>query len=153
LIFTLIDKIEEKTIGHPTFPVSDFSLTIIKSKGDIAVVALDIVYEEFIKPFCIKGAIATEVGTRAHNLHLQGVFKARYPTNREWILKLNKQIKRILPYNGTQYRVNVKPFGNKQNFNAMIGYVTKDHGQTHYQLRSHNVTAKVSYISFINCKI
>jgi hypothetical protein len=147
LIFTLIDKIEEKIIGHPTFPVSDFSLTITKSKGDVAVVALDIVYEEFIKPFCIKGAIATEVGTRAHNLHLQGVFKARYPTNRE------EQIKKKFPYNGTQYRVNVKPFGNKQNFNAMIGYVTKDHGQTHYQLRSHNVTAKVSYISFINCKI
>lgn len=36
----------------------------------------------------------------------------------------------------------VKPFRRGQTFQAMIGYVTKDTGQPHYQIRLHNVTAE-----------
>ncbi len=68
----------QKEIGHSTFPVTCWSLTISKRGGDVELILLDVT-DNFIKTYCIRGGVSTEVGSRAHNLHLQGMFECRYP--------------------------------------------------------------------------
>ena len=153
----------DKCIGHDSYPVNDFSLTVSKLKGDVCRDAIVCVHN-FIKDCCIKGiifiansklmmynsnktyigAVSTEVGKRAFNLHLQCVVKLHYPKTKEYVALLTKGIKITLPGNGIGYRVLVKPFGPSQTFSSMIGYCTKDNGRSHYRLLLHNIDPNVS---------
>ena len=89
------------------------------------------------------GVVSTEVGKRAHNLHLQAVIKVHYPRTKPYVLLLGKAIKSRLPGNGVGYRVMVKPFSGAQNFSSMVGYCTKDTGRSHFKLLLHNVEPQV----------
>ena len=60
--------------GFPQYPGSSWSLTVSKISRDIALPTLDTVFN-FIVTFCNRGGLSTEVGSRAHRLHLQGVFQ------------------------------------------------------------------------------
>lgn len=116
-----------KPPGHPQYPQNDFSLTVSKTKGDIERFLLDTVHD-FICKFAIKGGVATEVGHRAHNLHLQSMFTMRFPKEKTHLRILTKLIKDLLkPLTG--YKVFLKPFAKQQHFSAMVGYITKDQGK------------------------
>ncbi len=90
-------------------------------------VCLDVI-AKFIEDHCLKGGVSTEVGQRAFNLHLQGLFRLRWPKTVVFTKHLQKLLKAVLPANGKEYKVLVKPFGPNQVFSAMIGYITKDQG-------------------------
>ena len=66
--------------GFTQYPGSSWSLTVSKISADIALPTLDAVFN-FIVTFCHRGGISTEVGSRAHRLHLQGVFQTLFPTS------------------------------------------------------------------------
>jgi hypothetical protein len=133
--------------------VNTFSLTITKTNADISRTALDIM-DAWIQEHCLKGAIATEVGKRKFQLHLQAVIKMHYPTTRVMIFKLSKEIKSQLPDKGKGHKVGLltsstiiqalqiilKACAHGQTFAAMVGYVTKDAGKPHHDLRSHNLS-------------
>lgn len=122
-----------KTPGDSSYPSNDFSLTITKTGGDVGVDAVDKI-AHFIEKYCIKGGVATEVGQRAFNLHLQGMFRINWPSRKEYIQELQKILKRTLPDDGKKYKINLKPFGAGQSFSAMVGYITKDQGNSYLNL-------------------
>ena len=74
-------KLEEKPVGHLAYPVNDFSLTVTKAGGDVAITTLDLVFK-FIEEYCLKGMAAFEVGKRAFNLHIQALFRIHYPKSK-----------------------------------------------------------------------
>jgi len=100
---------------------------VTKTKDDVGLDALDSV-ALFIEQHCLKGGVSTEVGQRAFQLHLQGVFRIHWPSTKEYVQRLQKIVKSILPANGKLYKVLVKVFKAAQNFSAMVGYITKDQG-------------------------
>ena len=63
--------------GFPQYPGSSWSLTVSKVSGDIALPTLDTVLN-FIVTSSNRGGLSTEVGSRAHQLHLQGVFQTLF---------------------------------------------------------------------------
>lgn len=127
-----------KPLGHDTYPVNNFSLTIAKLKSDVELHVLEQIHA-FLVMYSVKGGVSTEVGHRAHNLHLQSVFTARFPTDKVHKARLSKMIKDLIkPRNG--YKVFIKELAPKQTFTAMVGYISKDEGQPHYQIRTHNVS-------------
>eukprot|EP01031_Cornospumella_fuschlensis_P027563 gene27563-33289_t len=130
-----------KLPGDASFPLNDFSLTVSKtSGGDIPMpTSLDAI-QAFIVDYCVKGAVSTEVGSRAFHLHLQGVLRLRYPKTADYVSMLQKFIKNLLPNKGKGLKVMLKVLRGDQTFIGMIGYVTKDVGQPHYQLRTHGIT-------------
>lgn len=81
------DENTEKPIGHLSYPTNDFSLTITKTGGDVANNTLDMIFK-FIEEHCVKGVVAFEVGKRAFNLHIQGLFRIHYPKSKGNILIL-----------------------------------------------------------------
>ena len=121
------NKSATKPPGDSSYPVHEFSLTITKTKDDIGLDALESV-AQFIEQNCLKGGVATEVGRRAFQLHLQGLMKLRWPSTKEHVQRLQKLLKSILPANGKLYKVLVKPFASSQTFSAMVGYIRKDQG-------------------------
>jgi hypothetical protein len=116
-----------KEPGHSSFPVHNFSLTVTFSGSDVPLIFLEVI-SEFIQKYALKGGVSTEVGHRAFQLHLQGVFTMRYPKTTLHIHLLQKMIRDLLPKTNKRPKVLVKPFGNLQNFAAMIGYITNDSG-------------------------
>ena len=80
----------EKIPGDKSLPLHEFSLTIAKTKEDIPASLLKTIYEQFILKYCVKGGVATEVGTRAGNLHLQGVAQLHSLTNAAAMRTLSK---------------------------------------------------------------
>ena len=127
------DNKQMKPIGHIDYPVTSFSLTIVKSGGDIQTCLLDII-GNFITDKCLRGAVSTEVGSRAHNLHLQGVIELHFPRAPTYVKILCKYIKDLLP-DKKGHKVACKPFNTSQNFAAMVGYVFKDQDKPHFQTR------------------
>lgn len=113
--------------GHPSFPINDFSLTITKSNGDVGLDAFESV-AVFIKDHCIKGGVATEVGKRKFQYHLQGIMRMHWPVTLPYQSLLQKFIRDLLPLKGNGYKVTCKPFQKGQHFSAMTGYITKDEG-------------------------
>jgi hypothetical protein len=127
---------EDRPIGDPSFLENSFSLTVTKLKSDIDVNVLFIL-ESFLKLYCTKGiyyskivddyyliyfagGVATEVGKRAFQYHLQGVFKCRYPCSKIYVAKLSKFLRKLLG-NALNYRILVKPLERGQTLEAMIG--------------------------------
>ncbi len=119
-----------KLPGHSTFPINDFSLTVAKTKADVPLVLLEVVYD-FITKYGIKGGVSTEVGHRAHNLHLQASFSMRFPKDRarikELVKLLREEIKAVV-HSLVGYKIQLKAFAARQSFLAMLGYITKDEG-------------------------
>lgn len=113
--------------GHPSFPINDFSLTITKTNADVGRDAFESV-AVFIKEHCVKGGVATEVGRRKFQFHLQGIMRMHWPVTLSYLAILQKCIRDLLPLKGVGYKVNCKPFHRGQNFSAMTGYITKDEG-------------------------
>lgn len=120
-----------KTPGDSSYPLNDFSLTITKTGGDVSRDAIDRV-AEFIEKYCLKGGVSTEVGQRAFNLHLQSLFRIRWPVRKDYVQRLQKILRGVLPENGKLYKVMVKAFGSNQSFSAMVGYITKDQGTDNF---------------------
>lgn len=121
------NAVAPKGPGHPSFPINDFSLTITKSNGDVGRDAFESV-ALFIKEHCIKGGVATEVGKRKFQYHLQGILRLHWPVTLPYLSKLQKCIRDLLPLKGTGYKVTCNPFKRGQSFSAMTGYITKDEG-------------------------
>jgi len=94
----------EKPPGDPTYPVNAFSLTITKSGKDISLDCLDIV-DAFIKQYCLQGLVATEVGKKKFQLHLQAVIRLHYPKSKDFCVKLSKIIKIQLPNKGVGHKI------------------------------------------------
>lgn len=121
-------KQQQKMPGHPTFPLNHFSLTIAKTKSDVELYVLESVYQ-FLIDNCVKGGVSTEVGHRAHNLHLQSVFSIKFPRDPKSVKELTKLIKALIKPPLTGYKVHLKPLSPNQTLTAMIGYITKDQGE------------------------
>ena len=115
------EKIEGKDPGHETFPINNFSLTISKCKGDVPLTLLELVHN-WIVSHCEKGGVATEVGKRAFNFHLQALLSIRYPRTKEYVAKLSKQLKSLLP-KAAGYKLLIKPLQGAQTLSAMIGTI------------------------------
>jgi hypothetical protein len=62
------------TPGDLRLPAIDFSLTISKTGGNVSLKICNHI-QEFMNNYCLKGAVATEVGQRAFNLRLQTIEK------------------------------------------------------------------------------
>jgi hypothetical protein len=127
-----------KAPGFPQYPLSSWSLTVSKIRDDVSLASLDAVFD-FIFNFCNKGGLSTEVGSRAHRLHLQGVFQTLFPTAPDAAKVLTLFIKSFLVDNGKGYRIVCKPLARGQNFTTMCGYITKDEGRPWFQCRVHNI--------------
>lgn len=136
---TKVTSKDENLPGFSQFPLTEWSLTVSKLGSDVDITALPLMYK-FLEQYCSKGAISTEVGKRAHNLHLQGVFQTKYPKTDVFKKKLNKFLKAFLPNKAVGYRVVCKPLTSGQDFISMIGYVLKDEGQAWFQTMTFNVT-------------
>ena len=134
------------------YPQTNWSLTIRKIGCDIERHYIDSAFA-FFEVYCIKGGISTEVGKRAHNLHLQGVFRTLFPYDSK---VLSAFIKGILPERGVRHHVLAK-LARGQNFVTMCGYILKDEELPWFQhcliyrqedchifLRSHPLTKIVS---------
>jgi hypothetical protein len=81
---------------------------------------------KFLEQHCSKGAISTEVGKRAHNLHLQGVFQTKYSKTDVFKKQMNKFLKTFLPTNCVDYRVVYKPLTSGQDFlSKFVRYVPR----------------------------
>lgn len=89
---------------------------------------------DFFYFYKITGGVATEVGSRAHNLHIQGVMEMHYPKSPAFKLALTKFIKDLLP-DKKGHKITCKPLCGSQDFSTMIGYITKDQDQAHFQVR------------------
>ena len=74
----------EKSVGWSQYPINLFSLTIAKRKDDVPNSLLQAL-NHWSTETCIKAAFATEVGTRAFKLHIQGVFECHYPKTPEYV--------------------------------------------------------------------
>ncbi len=131
----------ERLPGHSCYPMNNFSLTVSKTKGDVDSSLLEATHQ-WIETHCVKGGVATEVGSRAYRLHLQGAFTIRYPKDKIHVDKLCKFYKDIVIKPRKGYKIMIKPLVGAQSMVAMIGYITKDQGRPHYQLRVHNVTVQ-----------
>ena len=127
-----------KAPGFPQYPLSSWSLTVSKIRDDVSLASLDAVFD-FIFTFCNKGGLSTEVGSRAHRLHLQGVFQTLFPTAPDAAKVLTLFVKSFLADNGKGYRIVCKPLARGQNFTTMCGYITKDEGRPWFQCRVHNI--------------
>ena len=79
-----------------------------KISADIVLPILDAVFN-FIVTFCIRGGISTEVGSRAHRLHLQGVLQTLFPTLPDACKVFTLFVKSFNVDNGKGYRVVCKP--------------------------------------------
>ena len=83
--------IVDKLPGDSSYPLSSWSVTITKTKDDVSIHVLEIMHD-FVKAYCTRGAMATEVGPRAHNFHVQGVMTLYYPTTAPFKKALSKYI-------------------------------------------------------------
>lgn len=130
---------EEKEPGDETFPVNCFSLTISKTKGncrnttnysnrvtflysntgDVPLPLLEVIHS-WIVQHCVKGGIATEVGKRAFNFHLQGLLQIRFPKTKPFVTRLAKIIRSLVPKQ-RGYKLMLKPLQGAQTLSAMIG--------------------------------
>ena len=110
-----------------------------KISGDIALPTMDTVFN-FIVTFCNRGGLSTEVGSRAHRLHLQGEFQTLFPTTPDACKVLTVFVKSFIVDNGKGYRVVCKPLALGQSFTTMCGYIAKDEGRPWYQCRIHNIS-------------
>ena len=108
-------------------------MTVVKSGGDIQPSLLETI-GDFIKLKCLRGAVSTEVGSRAHNLHLQGIIELHYPRAPSYVKILCQYIKDLIP-NKKGHKVACKPLTFSQNFTTMVGYVFKDQDKPHFQTR------------------
>ena len=133
-----------KPIGHISYPVNSFSLTISKIGGDVPTNLLDIV-KSWMEANCMRGGISLESGARAHNLHVQGVLEMMYGKSKQHQKALVKIIRDLIPDRGSGYKVSCKPFEKHQQFTTMIGYITKDSNRPHFQMRYYNY-----YICLLN---
>lgn len=115
--------------------MNEFSLTVSKTGGDVDLSLLDKV-DDFIKEYAICGGVATEVGSRAHNLHLQGALSIRYPRDVNHVKKLVKYFKDAVIKPRLGYKIMLKPFQKGQNMCTMIGYITKDQGMGSFIMNS-----------------
>ena len=152
------DPDQDKEPGHPTYPLNNFSLTISKCKGDVPLTLLEVIHN-WIVNHCEKGGVATEVGKRAFNFHLQALLSIKWPRTKQYVTKLSKHLKSLLP-KSAGYKLlalfSKKKFLNffssdffQKNFILfyfiyflLAGYITKDQGQPHYHIRVHNITAQ-----------
>ena len=122
-----------KEIGHPSFPLNSFSLTISKVKGDVDSSLLDSV-QAVLQSISTKFVLGLEVGVRAFNMHIQGVLSLLMPKTDIYVRELKAVIKKVLPMRGRGFKIQIKPFSVGQTFSSMIGYCTKDQGKGHYQI-------------------
>ena len=102
-----------------------------KINGDVPLNYIDIT-GKFIEDNCIRGMASGEVGARAHNLHVQAVFEARYATSEKHMKQLKSIIKALYPVT-KGYKIMVVKFRGSQNFSNMIGYSTKDKDKPHFR--------------------
>lgn len=59
---------------------------------------------------------------------------------------LGKYIRKLIPQNAKGHKIILKPLAKTQSMEAMIGYITKDQGQPHYQIKTFNISSQVQYI-------
>ena len=82
-------------------PEASLSITITKYTGDVDNKYLDILSAFMHSTVAVtRGAVALEVGPRAHKLHFQMILIIRYPTAKVFISALAKHIKGLFPDNG-----------------------------------------------------
>ena len=85
---------------------------------------------------CTWFAFALEVGKRAEHLHVQGCFECRGTASPSFITLLRTHIQEYIPTpRGTGGFVNVQAFRGTQTKQYMLGYVQKDIGKGHFQVR------------------
>jgi hypothetical protein len=82
----------EKQPGNIMLPINCFSLTITKTKDDVPQALLQRIFRDFIEAFCLKGGIATEVGARLGNCHLQSVIQLHCLKTQAGLTALSKII-------------------------------------------------------------
>jgi hypothetical protein len=136
------DASEEKPLNSSLYPESDWSVTVARRGHDVSPNVM-VNAQLFLDHFSIKGAIAYETGSRAHNGHLQCVIKTRCPKTTLGKKLLIKEIKSMLPDNGKGHSVMAKVLSPTQHFTTMVGYCTKDSGKSHYQIVTKDISAQV----------
>ena len=82
---------------------------------------------------------ALEVGGRQKRLHIQGCARCRAPLPcagraEDGGKRLQFEIKQFIPIPpGDNAMITIKPFGEQQTWDAMLGYCQKDSGTGHYR--------------------
>lgn len=98
-----------KEIGHSSFPLNSFSLTISRIKGDVDPSLLDGV-QAVLQPISTKFVLGLEVGIRAFNMHIQGEISLLMPKTDIYVRELKAIIKQVLPMRGRGFKIQIKPF-------------------------------------------
>jgi hypothetical protein len=101
-------------------------LTVAKTKAEL----LDVGHD-FIVKYAIKGGVSTDVGHRAHILHLQASFSMRLPKDRLRVREVTKLLRdelKAVVHNLAGHKIQLKGFAARQTFIAMLEYITKDEG-------------------------
>ena len=111
--------------GDTVLPLTYYSGTITKTKGDVSLRFFDVLCNDFLKTKTVKAGCGTEVGNRAHRFHLQFIFKMHGSASKKHCDYIGKWIKKTLPQQGVGHRVYIKAFAKGQTESAMIGYILK----------------------------
>ena len=108
-----------KEIGHSSFPLDSFSLTMSRVKGDVDPSLLDAV-QAVLEPISNKFVIGLEVDIRAFNVHIQRVISLLMPKTDIYVRELKSAIKQVLPLRGRGFKIQIKPFSVGQTFSSRI---------------------------------
>ncbi|KAK9832011.1 hypothetical protein WJX84_000553, partial [Apatococcus fuscideae] len=126
--------------GTQGLPVNHWSVTIAVRGGDVPSGWADRAASWGVS-FCEKYAMSFELGGRIRRLHLQGCIQIRSNRDEAYAAVLVKHLKTYIPIlPGAGGTVSFVPFGDTQTWSGMLGYVQKDAGQGHYELRTHAIS-------------
>ncbi len=98
---------------------------------------LDLMFD-WLRHYGMKGVASLEKGSNRQQLHVQSIFECHSGEAEK--PRLVASIKGHLNLGGDNSKLTVKPFEPSQRWEAMLGYVQKDWGEPHFQLRQHGVS-------------
>ena len=89
---------------------------------------------------CEAGGAAFEVGGTAKRLHIPAVVRIRSERSKAFKKRLIEHIKNCLPMlRGEQGTVGCMFLQDQHTWSPVLGYIQKDKGQGHFELRTHNI--------------
>jgi hypothetical protein len=119
-------------------PQHNWSLTLTRSGQNVPIVWLTLLHGWY-EHYDIKGVASLEKGSSRQQLHVQSIFECHCGEGEKPLLVAS--IKGHLMLGGdNNSKLTIKPFEPSQRWEAMVGYVQKDWGESHFQLRAHRVS-------------
>ncbi|CAM9204491.1 unnamed protein product, partial [Sphacelaria rigidula] len=99
----------------------------------------------FLEKRTVRGVVSLEQGAKKGNLHIQGILTLgivkAYDNDRKLNADIRSAIKSFEEWTpDLRLKIDVKPLGNKQSFEAMVGYCSEDVGKSHFRTKLKGVS-------------